>query len=217
VESRPSPAVNSLVTIRVPNHAHQPSHEYASRIAELAPDAVVVSVPPGANSALLASGTREIELSWTSPRGEYEQSCRLVYASGAPGDAKQWRLRPLGRPVLIQRRRYIRVRASVDVTVDVLGETLAATTVDVSEGGFRVRVARCDVGEVTRTVVRTVIAGAEVAIAGNIIRTAVLPTADAEGGNTELVVAFEADGTDAEAVRRFVLHMQLRARANLDS
>jgi len=204
-------AVNSPVMVRVGNRHDR---EYSSRIEDLSADALVVAAPPGANSALLASGTREIELSWLSPRGRYEQRCRLELdtSASASGPTRNWRLKPMRRAILIQRRRYIRVRANVDVTVEVCGETLAGSTVDVSEGGFRIRVPRRAIPELDHTVVRAVIGGSTIALPGYLVRAS-----DVEPDQTEAVIAFEADGGAAEAVRRFVLHLQLRARASRDS
>ena len=199
--------VNSPVMVRV---AHQHDREFASRIEDLDDDALIVTAPPGARSAVLASGTRDVELSWLSPRGRYEQPCRLEPAgSQGGGMAKHWRLRPLRRPILVQRRRYIRVRANIAVEIEVNGETVPAATVDVSEGGFRVRMARRTITDLQHTVVRTALGGARVALSGYVVRTT-----DVDQDQTEAVIAFQADGNDAEAVRRFVLHMQLRARAS---
>ncbi|MGH3262028.1 MAG: PilZ domain-containing protein, partial [Trebonia sp.] len=110
---------------------------------------------------------------------------------------------------LIQRRRYVRVRANVEVTVDLRDTTVAGSTVDVSEGGFRIRVPRVAIPELERTVIRTVIGGARVALPGYVLRTT-----DVDPDQTEAVIAFQAGSDDAEAVRRFVLNMRLRARAN---
>lgn len=202
-------AVNSPVMVRVATKASQPGHEYPSRIEDLEIDSVVVTAPPGANSVLFGSGTRDIELSWMSPRGRYEQCCRVELTDGA---LKQWRLRPLRAAVLIQRRRYIRVSARVDVTIEVCGMTVSGATVDVSEGGFRVRLPRMEIPELQHTVVHAAIAGGHVAIPGYVVRSA-----DADDDETEAVIAFDAGGTDAEAVRRFILHRQLRARATRDA
>lgn len=201
--------VDAPVTVRVATRADGwRAHEYASRVEEVTDTSVVVSLPPGANSALLASGTREVDLSWLSPRGRYEQACRLEPGRGRHGSVKYWRLRPLRSPVLIQRRRYIRVRADLDVTLELHGAAVQGTTVDVSEGGFRVRIPRCDIPELQPTVVRATIGDRDVALAGFVIRAT-----DAFPEGTDAVVAFQAGGPDAEAVRKLVLHSQLRARA----
>lgn len=201
--------VNSPVMVRV---AHQHDREFASRIEGLDNGAVIVAAPPGANSAVLASGTREVELAWLSPRGRYEQACRLEASQPGPAGARRWRLRPLRQPLLVQRRRYIRVRANIDVTVELDGESVGAATVDVSEGGFRIRMPRRQFPQSQHTVVRAHIGGAEVALSGYVVRTT-----EVDPDQTEAVIAFQAAGNDAAAVRRFVLHMQLRARASRDS
>jgi len=202
--------VNSPVMVRF---AHQHDREFASRIEDLDEGAVIVVAPAGANSAVLASGTREVELAWLSPRGRYEQPCTLESSQpGHVGGPRRWRLRPLRQPILVQRRRYIRVRANVDITIDLDSESVAAATIDVSEGGFRIRMPRRHVPELQHTVVHAHIGGAQVTLAGYVVRTT-----EVEPDQTEAVIAFQADGNDAQAVRRFVLHMQLRARASRDS
>jgi c-di-GMP-binding flagellar brake protein YcgR len=184
--------------------ANQHAREYSTRIEELDADLIVIRSPAGASAALLASGSREVELSWLTPRGRYEQPCALLdTASGA----KLWRLRPMRRPILIQRRRYIRVSATVPVRVFVDGDDLPGTTIDVSEGGFRVRLPRHAIADLAHTTVQATICGAELAIPGYVLRSA-----DAAADQTEAVIAFEADGGQAQTIRRFVLNTQLRAR-----
>lgn len=188
-------------------------HEFATHVEDVEADAIVVGAPAGANSMLLASGSRDVELSWMSPRGRYEQSCRVLGSSNSAG-AKLWRLRPIRQPMLIQRRRYIRVRARLDVVLDLDGESVPATTVDISEGGFRVRLPRRHITELQRTVVRTIIGRERVAAPGYVVRATDL---DDESDQTEAVVAFDIGAQGAEAIRRHILHLQLRARAKRDS
>jgi c-di-GMP-binding flagellar brake protein YcgR len=188
-------------------------HEFATHVEDVEADAIVVGAPAGANSMLLASGSRDVELSWMSPRGRYEQPCRVLGSSNSAG-AKLWRLRPIRQPMLIQRRRYIRVRARLDVVLDLDGESVPATTVDISEGGFRVRLPRRHITELQRTVVRTIIGRERVAAPGYVVRATDL---DDESDQTEAVVAFDIGAQGAEAIRRHILHLQLRARAKRDS
>jgi c-di-GMP-binding flagellar brake protein YcgR len=188
-------------------------HEYATHVEDVEPDAIVVGAPAGANSVLLASGSRDVELSWMSPRGRYEQLCRVL-SSTSPGGAKLWRLRPIRQPHLIQRRRYIRVRACIDVVLELDGDAVSATTVDISEGGFRVRLSRREIPELQRTVVRTVIGRERVAVPGYVVRTIEL---DDGSEQIEAVVAFDIGGPGSEAIRRHILHLQLRARAKRDA
>ena len=194
--------VDSPVVVRVGRGA---GREFASRVEDVDDDVLIVSMPLGASSALLASGSREVDVAWLSPRGRYEQHCRLEPG----GTNRQWRLRPLEPAALIQRRRYVRVRASVDVTIDLAGQTITGSTIDVSEGGFRVRLPRCELPQLQHTVVRAALGGADVAISGYVVRST-----DSDLDETEAVIAFDADGADAEAVRRFIMHRQLRARAS---
>jgi hypothetical protein len=196
-------ARNSPVVVRVGN---QHDREYKSRIEDLEIDAITINSPAGASAALLASGSREVDLSWLSPRGRYEQRCVVV--EHATGGQKQWRLRPVRRAVLIQRRRYVRVAAQVPVRVVVEGIEVPGLTVDVSEGGFRVRLGRQVIPQLACTTVVAEIGGVSVAVSGYVLRTSdVLPD------STDAVIAFDAGTGEVEAIRRFVLNAQLRARA----
>ena len=197
-----------VLRIATPGKFAGEGHEFATRVEDVEPEVIVVGAPAGANSVLLASGSRDVELSWMSPRGRYEQLCRVLGSASSSG-AKLWRLRPIRQPLLIQRRRYIRVRACLDVILDLDGEAVPATTVDISEGGFRVRLPRRDIPELQRTVVRTVIGRERVAASGYVVRTIEL---DDDTEQTEAVVAFDI-GAGSEAIRRHILHLQLRARA----
>jgi len=194
----------------------QHGREFAARIESVDATTITITAPTGASAALLASGRREVDLSWLSPRGRYEMRCALIdTGSGSAGSgshgarhAGHWQLRPSRRPVLIQRRRYVRVTAEVDVQVVVDGTETPATTIDISEGGFRVRLPRRTIEPLARTTVRATMGGANIAILGYVLRSI-----DVLANETEAVIAFEADGVGTDAIRRFVLNTQLRARA----
>jgi len=188
----------------------QHGREYPSRIEAIDATTITISAPAGASAALFASGRREVDLSWLSPRGRYEQRCALI-DSGARRTG-QWLLQPSRRPVLIQRRRYVRVAAEVDVQVVVDGTETPATTIDISEGGFRVRLPRRAIEPLARTTVRATMGGANIAILGYVLRSI-----DVLANETEAVIAFEADGSGTDAIRRFVLNTQLRTRAERTS
>ena len=79
---------------------------------------------------------------------------------------------------------------------------------DISEGGFRVRLPRRTIEPLARTTVRATMGGANIAILGYVLRWI-----DVLANQTEAVIAFEADGNGTDAIRRFVLNTQLRARA----
>jgi hypothetical protein len=93
-------------------------------------------------------------------------------------------------------------------------------TIDISEGGFRIRLPRRDntrdvardiardIAEFEPAVVHAVVGNREIAIPGRVLRTT-----DAFPDSIEAVVAFEAGGRQAEEIRSLVLNAQLRARA----
>jgi c-di-GMP-binding flagellar brake protein YcgR len=193
-------SLNALVILRI----GQNDEEFASRIEDVNQETVIVAAPIGGSALLLASATREIQLSWVSARGRYEQSCDLAEVIG--GTLKRWRLRPVGRAVLIQRRRYIRVQAAIAVLIFLPSEVLPATTIDVSEGGLRLRMARREIEDHTPTAVHMAMGGTTVDVSGFVLRST-----QVEGHQTEAVIAFETEGPGTDAIRRYVF--QLRARA----
>jgi c-di-GMP-binding flagellar brake protein YcgR len=199
-------SLNALVSLRIGDD----EIDYPSRIEDIAADTVIVAAPSGANAALFESGDRAVELSWVSPRGRYLQHCHLVeHISSRP---RLWRLRPLDHAELIQRRRYVRARAAVAVLLFFPGVAVPGTTIDISEGGFRVRIARRTIDELTPTTIHVTIGGEQLEIQGHVIRTSIT-----ELGQTEVVVAFDADRRESDAIRRFVFELQLRARAALQA
>jgi c-di-GMP-binding flagellar brake protein YcgR len=199
-------SLNALVSLRIGDDGI----DYPSRIEDIEADTVVVAAPTGANAALFETGNRAVELSWVSPRGRYQQSCELVeHISSRP---RLWRLRPLDSAVLIQRRRYVRARAAVAVLLFFPGVVVPGTTVDISEGGFRVRIARRNIEELTPTTIHATIGGTHLEIQGHVVRSSVT-----ELGQTEVVVAFDAGTRESDAIRRFVFELQLRARAAMQA
>jgi hypothetical protein len=196
--------------------------EYTARIADFDVDEIVIRAPAGGSAALLASGAREVDLAWLSRRGRYEQRCIIVEHSapgvlgvtGAMGAGqrqgtvgKLWRLRPVRRPVLIQRRRHIRVAAKLPVRVVIGSEATSGVTVDISEGGFRVRLPRQELPELAHAIVHATVGSVRVAVPGYVLRAT-----DAPPHHTDAVIGFDAAATDAEAIRRLVLNATLRRK-----
>ncbi len=195
-------AVNTLVSLRPAGF----DSEYPSRVEETEENTLVVAAPPGASAVLFASGARDIELSWTAARGRYEQHCVLVEHI-TYGSLKNWRLLPTGQAMLVQRRRYVRVTAALAVLLVLPGDVVPATTIDVSEGGFRVRMAHREIAPMTPAGIQINIGGNQLEMQGVVLRTM------AAGQQTEAVLSFDPTGKESDAIRRFVFQMQLRARA----
>jgi len=189
--------------------------EYAARIADFDVDVIVIRAPAGGSAALLASGAREVDLAWLSRRGRYEQRCIVVEhsASSVAGQngqkqataGKLWRLRPLRRAVLIQRRRHIRVTAKLPVRVVIGTQATSGVTVDISEGGFRVRLPRQELPELAHATVHATLGGVRVTVPGYVLRTT-----DAPPHHIDAVIGFDAAATDADAIRRLVVNAKLR-------
>jgi c-di-GMP-binding flagellar brake protein YcgR len=199
-------SLNALVSLRI----GEDGIDYPSRIEDLAADTVIVAAPTGANAALFETGDRSVQLSWVSPRGRYEQRCELVeHISSRP---RLWRLRPIGEAELIQRRRYVRARAAVAVLLFLPGVVVPGTTIDISEGGFRIRIARRTIEELAAVTIHVTIGGDHLEITGHVIRTSIT-----ELGQTEVVVAFDEGNRESDAIRRFVFELQLRARAAMQA
>jgi hypothetical protein len=205
-------ALNAPVLVRL---ADGQDHEYAARIADFDVDEIVISAPAGGSAALLASGAREVDIAWLSRRGRYEQRCIVVEHSAVvqvgPKQSslqKHWRLRPVRRPVLIQRRRHIRVSAKLPVRVVIGSKAAAGVTIDISEGGFRVRLPREDLPDLAHATVRATVGVARVAVSGYVVRTI-----DAAPNHIDALIAFDAAGTDADAIRRLVVNARLRSKS----
>lgn len=199
-------SLNALVSLRISDDGI----DYPSRIEDLAADTVIVAAPSGANAALFETRDRSVLLSWVSPRGRYQQRCDLVeHISSRP---RLWRLRPIGEAELIQRRRYVRARSAVAVLLFLPGVVVPGTTIDISEGGFRIRISRRTIEELTAASIHAAIGGAHLEIQGHVVRTSIT-----ELGQTEVIIAFDADNKQSDAIRRFVFELQLRARAAMQA
>lgn len=194
--------LNSLVSLRIGDD----TTDYPSRVEGIDADTVLVAAPIGAPAALMESGGRVVEVSWPSKRGRHCQRCLLVERTS--GRSRLWRLRPTGEPELLQRRRFVRARATIPVVVALPGATVPGVTVDLSEGGMRIRIERCVVPDETPVHVQIVLDGDELALAGQVVRAL-----GSERGWVELVVTFDTECRETDAIRRFVFELQLRARA----
>jgi hypothetical protein len=71
-----------------------------------------------------------------------------------------------------------------------------------------VRLPRRTITDLAHTTVQATLSGAQIAVPGYVLRSTDVPVDE-----TEAVIAFEADGGDAEAIRRFILNTRLRAGA----
>ena len=165
-------ARDASATVRLANSvgtaARQFPAEFPARLADVQPEAITVSVPNGATSALFASGSREIDLTWSSRVGRHEQHCRVQTDRGSP---RRWRLMPLGAPILLQRRRYLRVAARIEVIVEVGDVAMTGTTVEISEGGFRLQLRAGGVAVGQPATLHLVIKDRPVVLAGHIVRS----------------------------------------------
>jgi c-di-GMP-binding flagellar brake protein YcgR len=197
--------LNSLVSLRIGDD----EADYPSRVEGIDADTVVVAAPVGAPAALLESGQRDIELSWLSPRGWHRQRCAL--AERIASRPRLWRLRPTAAAELLQRRRFARARAAIPVVVVWPGAAVPGVTVDLSEGGLRIRVDRPEAELVAGTAVRIQVTLPRDALAlpAHVLR------ATNNRDQAELVVTFDTESRETEAIRRFVFELQLRARAAL--
>lgn len=200
----PVTALNSLVSLRIGDD----ETDYPSRVEGVDADTVVVAAPVGAPAALLESGQREIELSWLSLRGWHRQRCALAERTG--GRAWLWRLRPIAEPELLQRRRFVRARAAIRLLAVLPGASVPGVTVDLSEGGLRIRIERRDVADETPVRIEVTLGGEALTLPGRVLRATAT-----DDGQTELVVTFDTETRETDAVRRFVFELQLRARAAL--
>jgi len=93
------------------------------------------------------------------------------------------------------------------VRVVIGSKATAGVTIDISEGGFRVRLPRQDLPDLAHATVHATMGAARVAVSGYVVRAI-----DAPPNHTDAVIAFDAPGTDGDAIRRLVVNAKLRSK-----
>ncbi len=115
-----------------------------SRVEDIDTDAIAVAAPRGRGDLEPPADGEEVELRWPSGRGVYGLRVRVVerYRDGVA----LWWCEPAGPLVTVQRRAFVRARASggqVHVGLTLRGSDVSIAdgyVVDLSEGGLRASV-----------------------------------------------------------------------------
>ncbi len=193
--------VNGLVTVGVAGD----TIELPSRIEDIDEKSLLVAIPAHGPRVLDESGTDEVDLHWVSIRGRYQQPALVVERVDQP--LLQWRLEPYGEPQLVQRREYVRVSTALPIEIEHRGEVADGTTVDISEGGFRVLTDAADLAPGSELILRVTIDDKALVIPGQVLRTV-----HALHSRNEVVVVFHYPGQYGDVIRRYVFKMQVRMR-----
>jgi c-di-GMP-binding flagellar brake protein YcgR len=194
--SRP-PELNQRVVVRTPDV----EGDLTSRIEDVTPSRILLAIPSdGLNTHLLPPGT-QVEVQWIAKRGLGRVPGTGVGKRIAAVPCLEVDLRE--DPQVLQRRDDVRVEAALDVLVwpdDEDAPPTAATTLDLSGGGIRIRIAGdWQVGNVVH--VRVALPEDEpVEAAGRIVRA----VEDEETGISFGVRFEDIDDGDRERLIRFV-------------
>lgn len=213
------PTVNMLVRLIGPDGAADPAG-LASRVEDIAvpgpgrPVAFRVVVPEYPGDLVDTDASRPWLLTWVSERGRWELPVMRSDADG-PGP-RSWWLTPAGPMYRNQRRSFYRAHCPGAVAVDVLTDpfpTLLGRTLDVSEGGLRclLPTAGLDVG--TRVIARLSFEGLAGTYPGVVVRSLRPARASRVAGwHRELGIAFDDPEVNGDALRAFVVRLQLKSR-----
>lgn len=171
-------------------------------------DEIRIAGPLGHDGGPLApptAGTRAL-LIWPTERGWHRLETDLV--AEVPGHVVLWRLRPLGRPSVEQRRAFARAPVALRVRLQREEQTWHGVTLDIGEGGLRCVIS--EPGELAagaHLLVTMMVGDREISCSAELLEVSVL------NGRSVVRARFEDLGRSADILRRHVLEQQRRARA----
>ncbi|MBI1758548.1 MAG: PilZ domain-containing protein [Actinobacteria bacterium] len=172
---------------------------------------LTLGLPPGFEEFLPPGPNAFITLRWVGRRGRFTAPGRFV-AAESDGRAI-WKVEALGTVEVEQGRQVSRAPANGLVHLGpaepTVGVVLRGRLVDISEGGMRCQLAGGGVDPGQQVSVRLVLEERLLAVRGTVVRM----EAGAVEGGVEVAVAFEPDEAQAQLIRRYVLHRQVRDRA----
>ena len=188
--------------------------EYASRVEGLADGALTLARPFGLPLETSLDEGRPFDVQWTSTAGMHALPVRVTERS-IDGKIRVWHAVPTGPARLSNRRAHVRVAVAIAGTLEVDGEQLTASLIDVSEAAVRCLIRDPlppqgpdalvdDGGRPVR--IRFALGGQDFALESRIFRH------KASQGGTELIVTLPEDERTATAVRRAVFAEQIRVR-----
>jgi hypothetical protein len=213
------PRINMLVRLIGPGAAADPAG-LPARVEDVLvpapgrPASFLVTAPsyPG---DLVDSGTdEEWLLTWVSERGRWELPVRRRDATES--GPRSWWVSPSGPVQRNQRRDFYRVHCCRAVSVDILTDpflTLTGRTLDLSEGGLRCLLPATGLDAGTRVLVRLAFDDVPRTYGGVVLRShRPARAARVAGWHREVAIAFDNPDLYGDALRRFVIRTQLRAR-----
>ncbi len=196
------PEVNTLVQVEVAEGLILPSRVESVDGLDLvlAAPRYVGNVEPPKTGDFLA-------VRWTGRRGLSALPAR--FATTRRTNVAAWVVQVVGDIEVVQRRRYVRapVGAPVTLTHPEYDSIRIGHMLDLSEGGLRVRLTRNPADLDEEVVVRLAVEDQVIDVPGTILRAESIG-----GGFEEVVVRFEDDHRQANAIRRFVFREQARMR-----
>ena len=203
-----NPDVNQPVLLR----GHE--GEYASRVEGIDNGALTLARPFGLPLDTTLDDGRPFDVEWTSAAGQHALPVRVTERS-IDGKIRVWHAVPTGPARLANRRAHVRVAVAVPVAIEIDGERVTASLLDVSEAAVRCLIREplppqapdseaADGGRPVR--VMFTLGGQEFALKGTVFRST-----PAQGG-AEVIIILPDDERTATAVRRAVFAEQIRAR-----
>lgn len=204
----PIPDVNTPVLLRGDDE------EYASRVEGLDETALTLARPFGLPLEPVLEDGREFAVEWTTASGVHALPVRVTERA-IDGKIRVWHARPTGPARIANRRAHLRVPVAVPLILEVDGEEINASVLDVSEAAVRCLVrerlpqpetdAR---GNPVEQQIRVIfsLSDQDFTLRGTIFRST--PTTS----GVELIVSLPEDEATATSVRRAVFAEQIRAR-----
>lgn len=201
------PSVNALVEIVIKEQVSR------SKIEDEGDDGVLtVAAPIGgaAETQPPAPGT-EFELAWFDSNARY--AVPVVLVDVTTGRQPSWLLRPVGEPELRNRRMYVRGGGGEEIEIlhssGGMRITAIGKIIDVSEGGVRLWLSKCDFRPGDMVTVGFSLDDAAIDTGGKVLY---LRRPGQGGHGVDVVVTFKLKETTAKVIRRYLFQRELAER-----
>jgi hypothetical protein len=152
-----------------------------------------------------------LTLRWVGRRGRCAAPCRVRAVD--PELFATWTVEAIGTVEIEQRRRFARSAADGRVHLGPdepdVGVVLVGELIDIGEGGLRCRMTAGGVDPDQPVFLRLLLDNRLVTLRGTVLRL----IDPGSAGGIDVVVVFESDAAQAQAIRRYVLTRQLAERA----
>lgn len=201
------PDVNTLVRVDVVGDGAG----HPSRVEDRDGQRLLLAAPRYGGDLAAPQPGDLLAIRWTNLRGVCVAPAEFVAGQRRP--MPLWEVQAVGTVEIEQRRRYARAPASDPVAIVrrppaevALTAVVGGQLVDIGEGGMRCRLAGAAPEPGEDLQVRLDLDGEQVEVTGQVLRCFTV------GDAVEAVVAFEEPVRCADAIRRYVLRQQVRAR-----